>query len=95
MLRGRFVFLGLEVGEKLLWEIFKLHGSFTSGLYSIVVRSSQRADCEMLLCGLGAPEKMHPASLCAPLQTMAPRTASVTEYHKNIDDSQRRVSGSL
>jgi len=49
----------------------------------------------MLLCGLGAPEKMRRASLCAPLWTMAPHTGVVTEYHGNIDDSQRRVPGSL
>lgn len=87
MLRGPFVFLGLEEEEKLLWEIFKLHGAFTSGLYSIVVHSSQRADCEMLLCGLGAPDKMCPAFLCAPLQTTTSHAAGVTEYHENIDDS--------
>lgn len=51
MLWGQFVFLGLEVGEKLLCEFFKLHGSFTSGLHSIFAHSSQRVDSEMLLCG--------------------------------------------
>lgn len=95
MLRGQFVFLGLEVGGKLLWKTFKLPESLAPGLYSIAVHSLQRADCEMLLCGLGAPEKTCPASLCALLRTMAPRTTVVTEYHENTDDSQRRASGSL
>lgn len=95
LLRGRFVFLGLGAGEKLLWEIFKLHRSFASGLHTIVVRNWQRAERETLLCGLGAPEKMRPASLRAPLRTTAPHTAGVTDCHENIGDTWRRVSGSL
>lgn len=51
--------------EKLLWEVFKLCGSFVSGLYWIAVHSSQRAECEVLLWGLGVPESMCPAILCA------------------------------
>lgn len=61
-------FLGLEVGGKLLLEIFKLHRSFASGLCLMAVHRSQGAGCEeTCLSGLGAPEKMCPAPLGAAL----------------------------
>lgn len=47
-------FLGLEVGGKLLWEIFKLHRSFASGLCLMAVHSSQEQAVRRC-CGVWEP----------------------------------------